>query len=263
MNLRGGFALVKKSLFSFMASRGFFWTLALGWMMGPMVYLFVWTVAVGQGSIGGFERNDFIFYYLSLILINQFTYPTSHWTVGAQIQSGTISTCLLRPIPVIYEAIGADLAVKLVTMPFVLVITFGLGILLKFKVSLSLETVLFFIVSLIMAQILRFLFAYTLALLAFWTQRVQSLLAINDTFVFLFAGQVAPVALLPGFLKQLAVLLPFRSMLGFPIEVLVGKLTPWEMMTGFIYQGVWIILVVILQQIVWKMGTRHYVTIGG
>lgn len=263
MNLRGGVALVKKSLFSFMASRGFFWTLALGWMMGPLVYLFVWITASRQGSIGGFERNDFIFYYLSLILVNQFTYPTSHWTVGEQIQGGTISNSLLRPIPVIYEAIGADLAVKIVTMPFVFVITIGLGILLNCKVSLSLETILFFSGSLILAQILRFLFAYTLALLAFWTQRIQSLLAINDTFIFLFSGQVAPVALLPSFLKGLAILLPFRSMLGFPIEVLVGKLTPWEMTAGFIYQGIWIILVIILHQIVWKLGTRHYVTVGG
>lgn len=263
MNLRGGLALVKKSLLSFMASRGFFWTLAMGWMMGPLVYLFVWIVAVGQGNIAGFERNDFIFYYLSLILVNQFTYPTSHWTVGDQIQIGTISTWLLRPIPVIYEAIGADLAVKLVTMPFVLVITIGLGILLKCKLTLSIESTLFFIASVILAQILRFLFAYTLALLAFWTQRIQSLLAINDTFIFLFAGQVAPVALLPGYLKQIAVILPFRSMLGFPIELLVGKLTSTEIMTGFIYQAIWIILVVIAQQKIWRLGTRQYMAIGG
>ena len=263
MNLRGGLALVKKSLLCFMASRGFFWTLALGWMMGPLVYLFVWIVAVGQGDISGFERNDFIFYYLSLILVNQFTYPTSHWTVGDQIQIGTISTWLLRPIPVIYEAIGADLAVKLVTMPFVLVLTIGLGILLKCKITLAFETTLFFIVSVVLAQILRFLFAYTLALLAFWTQRIQSLLAINDTFIFLFAGQVAPVALLPGYLKQIAVILPFRSMLGFPIELLVGKLTSIEIMTGFIYQAIWIILVVIVQQKIWRLGTRQYMAIGG
>lgn len=263
MNLRGGLALIKKSLLSFMASRGFFWTLTLGWMMGPLVYLFVWTVAVGQGSIAGFQRNDFIFYYLSLIFVNQLTYPTSHWTVGDQIQIGTISTWLLRPLPVIYEAIGADLAVKIVTMPFVLLITIGLGILLKCQLTLSLVTLFFFFSSLILAQILRFLFAYTLALLAFWTQRIQSLLAINDTFVFLFAGQVAPVALLPGVIKQLAVILPFRSMLGFPIELLVNKLTLPEMITGFIYQAIWIILVISAQQIIWRLGRRQYMMIGG
>ena len=41
--------------------------------------------------------------------------------------------------------------------------------------------------------------------------------------MFVFAGQVAPTALLPGGLRTAAEWLPFRYMLGFPIEVLLGS----------------------------------------
>jgi ABC-2 type transport system permease protein len=89
------------------------------------------------------------------------------------------------------------------------------------------------------------------------------LLGINDTLVFLLAGQAAPTALLPGFLRQAAEVLPFRYMLGFPVEVLSGKLDPSEILLGFIYQIVWITAVLLLHNVVWKKGVRHYTAVGG
>ena len=42
MNLRGGIALIKSTWFSWMQHRGFFFLLAFGWMIPPLIYLFVW-----------------------------------------------------------------------------------------------------------------------------------------------------------------------------------------------------------------------------
>ena len=263
MNLRGGWALVRKSLFSYMAGRGFFWALALGWMMGPLVYLFVWTTAAGQGTTGGFGRDDFVFYYLCLILINQFTYPVSNWTVGDVVRSGGFSTWLLRPVPAIYEAIGTDIATKMVCMPFSLAVTLVLGVVLQPSLTPSWPAVLTFIVALLLAQALRFALAYVLALLALWSNRADALLRLNDTLLFLLAGQVAPTALLPGVLQPIAMVLPYRYMIGFPIELLMGRLGRAEMLAGFGWQVGWLLAVVALHQLVWRRGLRYYTAVGG
>jgi len=43
-------------------------------LVSPVVYLSVWmTVANSQGTVGGLSANDFVTYYLTLILIDQFT----------------------------------------------------------------------------------------------------------------------------------------------------------------------------------------------
>lgn len=263
LNVRGGWGLVKKSLFSYMSSRGFFWTLAVAWTMGPLVYLFVWITAAGTGNIGGFGRNDFILYYTVLIVINQLTYPTSTWTTGEGIRSGTISTWLLRPVPVIYEAVASDIAVKIVCLPFVLVLAVILGLVLGVSIPFTGSRILIFLPVLLMAQVLRFTVTYIMALFAFWTQRIDSLLALVNTFTFIFAGQVAPTVILPGFLKQLAVILPFRYMLGFPIEVLMGKLSPGQLVLGVVVQFVWVVVVVLLYKVVWRSGVKVYTAIGG
>jgi ABC-2 type transport system permease protein len=263
MNFRGGMALIKGSLLEFMTSKGFFWTLAFGWMAGPLIYLFVWSMAVGQGSIAGYDRNDFIFYYLCMILVNQFTYPSAHWSTGEAIQNGAMSSILLRPMPIFYGAVACDMSVKVVCMPFVTAFTIILGFGLRLKVSLSPASLFTFTITLLLALILRFMLSYILALLAFWTQRISSLLAVNDTFVFLLAGQVAPISLLPDMLKQTALFLPYRYMLSFPIEVIMGKLNGRELGNGIAIQILWVITLFVIHHFVNKAGVRRYTAIGG
>ena len=55
-----------------------------------------------------------------------------------------------------------------------------------------------FIPALVLAWALRFFWGYWLALLAFWATRADALLALQDSLVFLLAGQVAPSLCCPG-----------------------------------------------------------------
>lgn len=263
MNIRGGLELIRRSLFGWMAGRGFFWSLAFGWMAPSLVYLFVWMRVAVQHPVNGFNRDDFIAYYLCLILVNQFTYPVSNWTVGDVIRSGNFSSWLLRPLPPIYEAIASDAAMKMVSMPFTIGVVIVLGLILRPSFAFSLSSATTFILALVLAQILRFLLAYVLALLALWAARADALLLLNDTLVFLLAGQIAPVALLPEALQAAATMLPYRYVLGFPIEVLLGKLSGPEVWRGFAWQLVWLAVVIGLYRFIWQRGLRHYTAVGG
>jgi ABC-2 type transport system permease protein len=58
-------------------------------------------------------------------------------------------------------------------------------------------------------------------------------------------------------------MLPFRYMVGFPIEVLTGHLATRELLFGFSCQLGWLSLTVILSRLVWRSGLRRYSAIGG
>jgi len=263
MNFRGGLVLIKKSLFGFVASRAFFWTLSFGWMLAPLIYMFVWIEASGNGSISGYTKNDFITYYVFFIFVNQLTYPTSNWTVGDNIFNGTFSYWLLRPIQPIYEAIASDIATKVVCIPFVAVFILTVSIIVKVKITLIFTNVLIFILCLILAQILRFMFAYSNALLALMTNKIGALLSINETLVFLLAGQIIPTDLLPDTIRQIGNFLPYKYMLGFPIEVLLGKLSQSQLIMGIGIQVAWIAGVIVLHNFIWNKGIKHYTSVGG
>jgi ABC-2 type transport system permease protein len=237
--------------------------LAFGWMIPPLVYLFVWSSAAGTEGIGGLSRREFVAYYLVLIVVNQLTYSQTNWTVGDVIRTGGMNTLLLRPMSPFFDAVATQISGIVVYSAFILPVTAILVLVLRPELHVQPHNVLAFILALVMAGMLRFFWGYWLALLAFWATRADALLALQDALVFLLAGQVAPTVLLPGALRAVSAVLPFRYMLGFPVEVLVGWLGPAEVWRGFAFQGTWLAVALALYAVLWRRGVRRYSAAGG
>jgi ABC-2 type transport system permease protein len=262
-NHRGGLALVKSTWASWLQYRSFFFLLAFGWMIPPLIYLFVWSTAAGGGQLGGLTRGGFVGYYLVLILVNQITYSQTNWTVGDVIRQGGLNTWLLRPMPPLYNALSAELAGKVVTMIFAVPVAALLAVLLRPELHPAPGGALLSLVAIGLAWALRFFWGLWIALLAFWTTRADALLAVQDALVFVLAGVVAPVGLLPAALQSAAHLLPFRYMVGFPVEILTGQLSAGEILAGFGIQVAWLTVALTLSARIWTAGLRRYAAIGG
>ncbi len=263
MNLHGGWALIKSTWMSWLQYRSFFFLLAFGWMIPPLVSLFVWSTAASEKPIQGLTQGEFVAYYLLFILINQLTYSQTNWTVGDSIRNGDMNRALLRPLSPLFSTLSTELAGKVVYMTFVTPVVAALALLFHPTLHLTWQQGLAFVPALLLAWLLRFFWGYWLALLAFWATRANALLEIQDALIFLLAGQVAPVALLPGPLQLLARILPFRYMIGFPVEVLLGHLTGADLLIGFVYQCGWCLIALTLFVVIWRIGVRHYTAVGG
>jgi ABC-2 type transport system permease protein len=263
MNPRGGFALIRSTWASWMQYRSFFFLLAFGWMIPPLIYLFVWSSAAGESDVGGFTRAQFAGYYLVLILVNQITYSQTNWTVGDVIRDGTINRWILQPMAPVFHPLSSELAGKVVYMVFVIPVALALAFVLKPEIQTTPLQSLLFLAALTMSWLLRFLWGFWLALLAFWATRADALLAVQDSLIFLLAGMVAPLSLLPPALRLAAQVLPFRFMLSFPIEVLIGQVQGTQLAAGFLLQAAWLGLAFLLTMAVWRAGIRQYTAVGG
>lgn len=263
MNHRGGFALIQATWLSWMQHRSFFFILAFSWMIQPLVFLFVWATAAGNGTLGGLTRGEIIAYYLLLIVINQITYAQANWTVGDLIRGGEMNRLLLYPMSPFYNTLATEVAGKVVYLTFVVPVTALLALWLKPEFNLTAVSTIAFIPALVMAWLLRFLWGYWLALLAFWLTRADAFLALQDALVFLIGGQVAPTLLLPDSLQTATTLLPFRYMAAFPVEVLTGVLDRPQLLTGLTMQTIWLFLTLLLYQLLWRKGLRQYTAVGG
>jgi len=263
MNHRGGWALIKGTWLSWVQHRSFFFILAFGWMIPPLIYLLVWSTAAGEQPIGGLTRGGFVAYYLVLILVNQLTYSQTNWTVGDLIRYGQMNPLLVRPLSPLYDALASEVAGKVVYLLFDVPIVAALALILRPELEWTLLNVLAFVPALGLAWLLRFFWGYWLALLTFWAARADALLAVQDSLIFLLAGQVAPIALLPDALQLVAKVLPFRYMIGFPVDVLTGQLDTTGLLMGFAVQAGWLVVALALSAVMWRMGLRRYTAVGG
>jgi ABC-2 type transport system permease protein len=262
-NLRGGWALVKSTWSSWMQHRGFFYLVAFSWMMPLLIYLFVWSTAAGEGDVGGLTQGELAAYYVVLILVHQLTFCGNNWTVGDAIRYGRMNLLLLRPMSPLYDALASEVASKVVFMTFAIPVVVILALILHPEFQFDVRNGLAFVPALVMAWALRFFWGYWLALLSFWTARADALLSLQESLVFLLGGQVAPVALLPDLMQRVAIVLPFRYMVGFPVEVLTGQVDRAGLWTGFIFQAGWLMVALALFALLWRRGLRLYSAVGG
>jgi ABC-2 type transport system permease protein len=246
-----------------MQHRGFFYLVAFSWMIPLLIYLFVWSAAAGERGLGGLTRGELAGYYLVLILVNQLTFSTNNWTVGDAIRYGRLNVLLLRPLSPLYDALASEVAVKVVFMTFAVPLVALLALLLRPELHVTWPNGLAFVPALALAWALRFLWGYWLALLAFWSTRADALLSLQESLIFLLGGQVAPLALLPPRLQTAVVLLPFRYMVAFPVEILTGQLDARQLWIGFAVQAGWLLVALILFVAMWRLGLKRYTAVGG
>lgn len=237
----------------------------LYWLVSPIVYLAVWTtIAASQGSVNGLDANDFITYYMTLLLVDQLTSDITIHIFAYKIQDGSLSGELLRPIhPILTNALMNNIAFKALT--FIVLIPVWLVLFLLFQPDYSgvtLQSLLLAVPALILGFAINFLFGAGITCLAFWTTRVYSLMEFWGALRILFSGQFVPLTLMPPVIQTLAGYLPFQLTLYFPIELILGRMAPADIQRNFALAGVWLLVGIAFFWTVWREGVRRFSAVG-
>jgi len=236
----------------------------IGHILEPLVFLVVWSAVSRSngGSVGGFSTGEFAAYFIVLMIVNHLTFTWIMFEYEYRVRQGTLSFALLLPIHPIHSDIADNVSYKLITVPAMLLVAALLGVAFHPTFRIVPWAVAAFIPALIMAFLVRFLVEWTLAQTAFWTTRVNAANQVYFVLALFLSGQIAPLSLLPAPIQVAAVILPFRWMIGFPVELLLGRLTPVQALTGLAAQAAWLAISLILLRIVWRAGVRVYSAVG-
>jgi ABC-2 type transport system permease protein len=236
----------------------------IGHVLEPLIYLVVWSTVSRSsgGSVGGFTPADFAAYFIVLMIVNHITFTWIMYEYEYRVRQGTLSFDLLRPVHPIHSDIADNMTSKLITLPGMLAIAALLGLIFQPAFRAVPWAIAAFVPAILLAFILRFLMEWTLALAAFWTTRVSAMNQVYFMAMLFFSGQLAPLELLPHPLQVIAFILPFRWTIWFPTELLLGRLTTAQTLTGIIMQTVWLGACLIMVKLVWRAGLKVYSAVG-
>ncbi len=237
----------------------------LYWLVSPIVYLAVWvTIANNQGSVQGLTANDFVAYYLTLLIVDQLTSEITIHTLAYKIQDGTLSGDLIRPVhPVLTGALVNNIAFKFLQM--IAFIPIWIILFLIFRPDYSAVTpgsILLAIPGILIGFWLNFLLGAIITSLAFWTTRVYSVAQFIWLVVMLLSGQFVPLQLLPDTIQAVARYLPFQMFRFVPIEIILNRLPPEQMLRDYALSLVWLVIFYMLFRWVWREGVKRFSAVG-
>ena len=237
----------------------------LYWLVSPIIYLAVWTsIANSKGSVNGFTANDFITYYMTLLVVDQVTSNIVIHTFAYKVQDGTLSGELIRPIhPMLTNALVNNIAFKALTIIGFIPVWIILFFLYKPDYShLTLTGILVALPAMIIGFLVGFLLSAAITSLAFWTTRVYSIHEFYYAMILLFSGQFVPLPLMPKLIQDVAQYLPFQLLIYFPIQLILGRLSSAQIVQGYVTGIIWLVVAISVFNWIWRNGVKRFSAVG-
>ncbi|MCZ2202720.1 ABC-2 family transporter protein [Cylindrospermopsis raciborskii] len=226
----------------------------------PIIIMGVWNKAA-QGGNFGLSPLDFTRYFFAVFLFRQLTVVWVIYDFEREVVEGKLSNRLLQPLDPVFHHLASHIGERFARMPFVVAIV---GIFFAFYPQAfwipSFTNFFWFTLAAVLSFALRFLIQYTLAMLAFWTERATSL----ENFWFLLflflSGMIAPLEVFPPAVKNFALWTPFPYLIHFPASILVGL--PVDLTRGFLSILAWLCIFGVANRLLWRLGLKQYSGMG-
>jgi ABC-2 type transport system permease protein len=241
----------------------YFWM--LGMIAEPVIYLVVWTTIADQqgGSVQGLTAGYFAAYYIVWTLVRNMNivFGAPYWEY--RIREGDLNRDLLRPVLPLHYDIAWFAGWKVVMIVLWLPIAFGLSLVFDPTLDPRPAEIVTFAIAIWGAYLIRTMLQESLGMLCFWTTRGAAIFDLYMTVELLLSGRLVPLPLMPDWVQDIAMFLPFQWAFYFPIESLVGDLSNEELARGLLVQLLWILVGLAIFRVAWRFAIRRYSAVGG
>ena len=237
----------------------------LYWLVSPIIHLAVWTsIANANGSVSGLTANDFVTYYLLLLIVDQLTSNITIHIFAYKVQDGSLSGELVKPIhPMLTNTLVNTVAFKTIMLMGFIPVWILLAFIFRPDFSaVTLQGILLAIPAILLGFFVNFLLSGAVTSVAFWTTRVYSINEFYFAMFVLFSGQFVPLQLMPKTIQTIAQYLPFQLQIYLPIQLIQNRLSSAEIMQSYLVGFVWLGIATLLFNWVWREGIKRYSAVG-
>ena len=228
-------------------------------------YAFWSAVFQGRPSLLGYSREQMFTYILGMNVLRALIFSDKTWEIIREINTGKISSYLLRPISYIGYSLSRDAAEKTIHLvSSVFEVAIALWIL---KIPLyrpqHAATLLYFAAAVVLAMGIYFLLSYAVSAFAFWTAESAGPRFCFELLLEFASGAFFPLDVLPKTLLKVFTLLPYAPVLYFPLNVYLERASPADLRQGFFMQAFWLVALYFATRQVWRRGLLIYGAEGG
>lgn len=232
-------------------------------MLGFMA-LSLWSaVYQNADAVFGYERAELFTYIFITTLLQNIILATALNNLPSFIYSGEISNILLKPVHMLGYFISRELADKIFNTISSIVEMCILFLIFKPELILpGIETLPFFLFSIILGMILSFFIQIIFGTMGFWSPDTWGPRFLFYILTDLTSGKLFPLDILPEAVQNFLLLTPFPYFTYTQVQLALGKSTQLTMTEIIARLCFWVVSLGLAAMILWKKGMRQYQAVG-
>lgn len=228
------------------------------------IELLLWTAIFASQemqSLAGFSKQAYLAYAVWAPFLGRVAISWMYESMMVEdVASGNINVILTRPISFFEYYLSQLMGYKIVTtflsilVPLFVSVYFDLPIRYD-RLPLALLLVFYYL-------FLVHTMSFIISTFAFFLTRVRSLTLVKNLSLFLLAGELVPIDLMPPLLAKILTALPFASGVYIPIAYITERIDIQIVGQGFISVTVGLFVMSLIAHWMWKKGLREYTGTG-
>lgn len=233
-----------------------------------IIQCFLWAAVFAAAStpvVYGYTFPEMISYSIVAGIVARIVATGFELDIAEDIKNGGLSKFIVQPIGYFYFRIFSFLGKKALQSLVLFFISIAVLLVCSKTIGLKLDyiRILIFIPASFLAMLINFLIYYSISALAFVMAEVWGVFAATGQGVLMLSGGIFPLDVFGDKAAMVLGLLPFKYIVFFPVNIVNGRLTMSEILSGVILQIVWILVLLVVAVLSWKSGMKKYVAVGG
>ncbi len=236
----------------------------VGSLFGLVALFYLWRAVLGaSGSLQGYDWRQMKAYLLLAFLSHTLVSWWGEWRTAMRIVDGTVATDLVKPVDFqrarLAEAAGAavvEVVLSAVVVAGALVVFSSVATPHGWRWAL-------FAVSFAAALLLKSVLVYATTLLCFWTTGYLGITWARIAITDLLSGALIPLVFFPGWLRGLAMALPFQGIVSSPAVIYLEHVDNRRALELIAIQIAWVAGLWVLGRLMWQRGVRQVTIHGG
>jgi ABC-2 type transport system permease protein len=244
-----------------------FWMQLVGNLISMYGVYWLWNTLYLQ-SPGYFSTSleQMLTYAMLAMILDVILRPANlpRYYINDAMRTGAIQMDLLRPLDFTFHLLARSSGQLIFSVLTQGLLAFLLGaFFLGLRPPASLVHVLLFLPSLILAFLVGFGLNFLIGMISIYTIQAERIAWVYYAVLRFLSGQMVPLWYFPAFLAQIAVLLPFHSMVGIPLSIYIGRLSMAEAVNALAVQALWAGALLGLGRLVWRQAYTRLTVQGG
>ena len=215
----------------------------------------------GTLQIGGFTQEYYLAYSVWAPFLGRIAVSWMYESMMVEeVASGSINVVLTRPISFYEYYLSQMMGYKVITTALSLLVPLIASY--YFKLPVQFERIPLALLLVIYYLFLVHTLSFIVATFAFFLTRIRSFTLVKNLILWLLAGELIPIDLMPSFLSKVLLWLPFSAGVYTPVAYITGRVDAGLMLQSFISVTISLVVFCLFSHWFWKKGLREYTGTG-